>query len=66
MSEEKLKQEAYDKVLKFFGGNHDKTWAWFQSDNVGIGMITPLDMIKRGRVKKLLMFIDSQLNGNFP
>jgi hypothetical protein len=62
MSDQKLAQEAYDKVLKYFCDDHEKTWKWFLIENPGLSM-KPIDMIKKGRVKKLLLFIDSRLNG---
>jgi hypothetical protein len=52
----RIAQEAYDKVAKHFFKDHKKTWKWFTTHN--IDGLTPLEMIKRGRVKKLLRYID--------
>jgi hypothetical protein len=61
-----IPQDYFNKVKNFFDGDTEKAWIWFQSPNVGLGGITPIEMIKRGRVAKLKSFIDSRLNGYWP
>lgn len=66
MSDKRIAQECYDKVLKYFKGDDKKAWYWFEHATPGLGGVSPLDMIKRGRVKKLLLYIDNLLEGNHP
>ena len=65
MSKE-LGQICYDKVLQYFNGDTTKTWTWFKTPNPALGMVSPLDMMRVGRTKKLLSFIDSRLKGYWP
>lgn len=58
--------KCYQLVSKYFNGNIQKTVTWFYTKNPGIGNILPTEMIDRGREEKLLKFIQSQLEGNFP
>ncbi len=58
-----IPQACFAKVQGFFNGDLDKTWLWFKTENPGLGMITPLHMIKLGRANKLEKFIDSRLGG---
>ena len=60
-----LPHAYYTKILDFFHGDHSKTWAWFNTWNPHVYDV-PMDMIKKGREKKLMAFIDSQLNGWHP
>ena len=42
----------------------DRTMLWFQTPNPSLGGMTPRDMIKVGRFKKLLRFIQTALDEN--
>jgi hypothetical protein len=44
-------------VAEFFHGDYPKTALWFKTPNPSLGMITPRDMIRIGRYKKLMQFI---------
>lgn len=55
--------EAIVKVQQFFK-NYDKTAAWFNTENPGLGFICPITMINKGRSEKLLMWIKNQIEGN--
>jgi hypothetical protein len=55
-----ITQVYFDKVKSFFNGDVDKTWDWFKTYNPRL-CCSPLDMIKMGRVEKLMKFIDSRL-----
>lgn len=44
-------------VAKQFGGNREKTVAWFQARNPLLGDISPRDMIRLGRYDRLRRFI---------
>jgi hypothetical protein len=59
-----IPQVYFDKVKQFFNGDTAKTWAWFQAINPSLGGVTPLSMIKAGRIEKLKHFIDNALDEN--
>ena len=61
-----IPQIYFDKVKKYFGGDTEKTWAWFKARNPSLGGVSPLDMIKVGREKKLMLVIDNWLAGIYP
>lgn len=51
------------EVFEFFH-SWPKMKAWFESPNPQLGNITPVEMILRGRSKKLLKFIEDAIEGN--
>lgn len=51
-------------VAQFFEGDKNKTVLWFRIPNPLLGNITPRDMIRFGRFKKLLKFIQNALSEN--
>lgn len=55
-----------EKILNFFKGDKEKARLWFKTQNLGIGGITPENMIRIGRAEKLEKWIDGQLEGNLP
>ncbi len=61
-----IQQEYFDKMKKYFDGDEKKTWHWFKTGNPSLGMFSPLDMIKLGREKKLMLWIDNNMKGYFP
>jgi len=68
---ERLEQIANicNLVAEYFNGDTQKTALWFKTVNPMIGEITPRDMIRFGRYKKLLKFItqarSEKATGNF-
>jgi hypothetical protein len=44
-------------VAEIFEGNAEKTALWFSTPNYMLGEISPRDMIRAGRYKRLLKFI---------
>jgi hypothetical protein len=54
---------AINLVANFFGDG-DKALLWFQTPNPLLGNMTPRDMIRVGRFKKLLKFIQTALDEN--
>ena len=50
----------------YFHGNIEKTALWFRIDNPALGGISPRDMIRYGRYKKLELFIRNALAGIHP
>jgi len=54
---------ALNRVGSFFK-NEEKTLLWFQVSNPMLGNISPRDMIRAGRFKKLLKFIETALAEN--
>lgn len=53
-------------VATHFEGDQRKTALWFKMENPALGGISPRDMIRYGRFKKLKVFIQNQLEGNVP
>ena len=54
---------AINLVANFFGSG-EKAILWFQTANPLLGNMTPRDMIRVGRFKKLLKFIQTALEEN--
>lgn len=52
---------AINWVARVFGGDVDKTVAWFQTRNPLLGDISPRDMIRLGRFEQLRKFILASL-----
>ena len=44
-------------VAEVFEGDFEKTALWFNTVNPSLGMISPRDMLRIGRYKKLMQFI---------
>jgi hypothetical protein len=44
-------------VAEVFGGDAEKTALWFKTPNYMLGEVAPRDMIRMGRYKRLLKFI---------
>ncbi|MFA6303658.1 MAG: hypothetical protein WC627_11095 [Legionella sp.] len=67
-----LKQRLYEianiceLMAGYFNGDIEKTSLWFKIDNPAIGGISPRDMIRYGRYKKLELFIRNALAGIHP
>lgn len=59
-------QQAYDLVYDYFKGDKAKTAMWFEVPNPALGGISGKQMIRNGRVDKLLKFIESAIAGNNP
>ena len=54
---------AINLVGSYFN-DHDRTMQWFQVSNPQLGGMSPRDMIRVGRYKKLLNFIQTALDEN--
>lgn len=52
----------FDKVKAYFGGDIARTWMWYKSSNSGLGMISPLEAIRLGRMNKLMQLIDRRIS----
>lgn len=53
-------------VANYFKGDTGKTALWFQINNPALGNVSPRDMIRYGRYKKLIKFVQNALAGNNP
>lgn len=53
-----LLSSCYFKVYLYFRKDVDRTRIWFLSPNPVLGDINPIEMFRRGRVRKLLKFIN--------
>jgi len=51
-------------VAEYFQGDAQKTFLWFTTSNPLLGNITPRDMIRFGRYKKLFKFVVNALAEN--
>jgi hypothetical protein len=51
-------------VAEYFDGDPAKTALWFRTSNPMLGGITPRDMIRYGRYKRLLKFITTARQAN--
>lgn len=54
------------KVGEFFDGNPELTALWLRTPNPMLGGMTPRDMVRFGRYKKLLSIITQALEENEP
>ena len=66
---EELRERAFEWAIAInlvgeFFGNESQTILWFQTPNPMLGSISPKEMIKRGRFRKLLQFIQTALEEN--
>jgi hypothetical protein len=52
-----------EMVAEFFEGDIRKTHLWFITQNPLLGHIAPRDMVRYGRYKKLLKFVNDSLAG---
>jgi uncharacterized protein (DUF2384 family) len=52
------------RVANYFGGDAEKTALWFRLPNPMLGEISPRDMIRYGRFKKLMKFIMDAMAGS--
>ena len=55
-----------ERVAGYFKGDAQKTFLWFSLPNTLLGGISPIEMIKLGRYKKLYHFVQNALAGNNP
>lgn len=56
-----IPQLYFDKVKKHFNGDDKKTWQWFSTIHYDFGMLSPLNMLKLGREKKVIQFIEKNM-----
>lgn len=61
--QERLREWAtvVNLVAEFFDGNLERTVQWFRMPNPLLGYISPRDMIRSGRFRKLLKFINTAI-----
>jgi hypothetical protein len=50
-------------VAEYFKGDLEKTALWFKIDNPMLGDVSPREMIRAGRFKKLIKFIYNARQG---
>ena len=61
-----IPQHYFEKMKLYFNGDAAKTWKWFKTTNPALGGVSPLFMIKSGKVEKLKKFIDNATKGIYP
>jgi len=59
-----LPHAYYRKVLAHFGGDNAKAWAWFNQWQPNLGGV-PMNMIKKGKTKRLMDYIDNKMGGRY-
>jgi len=74
--DERISKELKDRIIEWatllnlvaehFDGDPRKTVQWFTTLNPMLGDISPRDMIRLGRFKKLLKFVLNALEENIP
>lgn len=71
--DEKMPDELKERITEWaiainlvgsFFNDHHKTMMWFQVSNPLLGNMTPRDMIRIGRFKRLMRFIQTALDEN--
>jgi len=55
----KLAAEAFTLVDKAFRGNKRDVFSWFETPNTHLSGDVPLNLIKSGKIRKLLTFLRS-------
>lgn len=63
-TEDAIIQGCFEAVLGFFENNYKKTLLWFSNKNPLLGNVSPIEMLKNGRVEKLCNFIHNQISEN--
>lgn len=58
--------DCVEFVRDFFQGDDEKMLLWFDADNIALGGVSPIWMIKSGRKEKLIKFIEGIKEGNNP
>lgn len=59
-----IPQQYLDKISDYFKGDHKKIYLWWKTKNPAFGMVSPLDMVKMGRIRKVKQFIDNAIDEN--
>lgn len=57
-------EQCFNFILEFFNYDKDKAISWYMKKNPLLGDISPFEMIKIGKGRKLMKFITSQLSEN--
>jgi hypothetical protein len=52
------------QVTEFFSGDAQKCQLWFAAKNPMLGGVSPLQMIRMGRLDRLGLFIDEAISAN--
>lgn len=53
-----------DRITKSMAWDEGKTVTWFETENPLLGGVSPVYMVKIGRIHKLVKFVDSCLSEN--
>lgn len=54
-----LYADCWTKVLRVFGGDKERTYKWFETENLFLGGVSPHRLIQRGKIRKVKQFIDA-------
>lgn len=53
-----IPHDYFIKVKNHFQGDNDKALNWFNSHHCEFGILTPMDMLKLGREKTIMTYIN--------
>lgn len=57
-------KDVWDIVLKEFDGDKKKTKEWFETKNPFLGNVTPMDLVRIGKVHALKEIVKNIIDGN--
>lgn len=66
MTEVEMLFDCIDRVRAHFSEEPEKAEFWFQTKNLNLGGVSPMDLIRAGRVWALHETILNMLEGNLP
>lgn len=58
-------EKAFNLIVEFFNDDKDKAMKWYMTRNPLLGNIAPFEMIKQGRGRKLVQFIEVSIAENY-
>jgi Protein of unknown function (DUF2384). len=58
-----IDHRSYQKVVEYFQGDKFKAIAWFDVAQMGLKGKTPNELIKRGRHREVVEFINKLMGG---
>lgn len=61
MNELQMIHECFDLIYNHFEKDPEKTIRWFETENPIFGYTSAHDLIKAGRVKKVLQYVKAEL-----
>lgn len=60
-----ISSDCFGRLKRYFNGDTKKVWEFMKAKNPHLGGVSPLEMIRAGREKKLIDFINSYIGENY-